>query len=118
MGVTMVFTAWYTTKCEEALLKERPNGINDYCLIMSDQQSLLIDVANKVRHLITSRNFFILVQSQFGDNAVAVKRVCMPDVTNLGFANSYGLVKIHKRPVKLRCISACHRFVSNPLAKL
>jgi hypothetical protein len=118
MGIFIVSTAWYTTKCEEVLLKERPNGINDYCLILSDPQSLLTDVANKVQDMITIRRFFNFLQSQFGDNAVAVKRFGMPDVTNLIFANFYGLVKIHKLPVKRGCISACHRFVTNPLAKV
>jgi hypothetical protein len=93
MGITVVTTTWYTTKCEEELLKQRPDGTIDYCLIVSDPRPLLTQITAKIASFVTSISFSKFLIALFGNNKSAVQKICLPNTTSSGFANFYGLVK-------------------------
>jgi tmRNA-binding protein len=106
MGITVVPTKWYTDKCEDALLKVRADGITDYTITSATEKEINRSIAKQLHALLQSNVSRSALAENFGDHAKAVHKFLVPNVEDSKLANFYALVKIHKQPIKVRCISA------------
>lgn len=118
MGITVVPTWWYVLKCEQALLKVRPNGVCDYIRIDRTESDINKDIATELKSKLDCVAVKNGLTEVFEGHANTVRKYMHPQTTLCKLATWYALIKVHKTPIKVRCISACTHFITSPAAKV